>query len=78
MGKLMAILAFLLGFVATTSFYHLEISRADIDLNAVNQAQTFNDEGYGKDDTEYYNSQDDVTNDDEPITNQTADQINKE
>jgi hypothetical protein len=70
MRKISAVIIFGVGFLAAGFFFGTGSVRADSEAMTNNTTQVLNDEGYGNDDAEYYNSPDDVTNDEEPSGSQ--------
>jgi len=69
MKKISTLIVFLLGFGAASFCWGLVNLNAD-GGNPMNATQVVHDEGYGNEDAEYYNSPDDVTNDEEPSSPQ--------
>ena len=65
MRKISALMVFMVGLGAASFAWGLMSLNAD-GAKSAEATQVIHDEGYGNDDAEYYNSPDDVTNDEEP------------
>ena len=68
MKKKSVVIVLLAGFLTLISFRATMGARAE-DNVATLENQVINDEGYGNDDAEYYNSEDDRVNDEEVSEN---------
>lgn len=65
MKRISAMIILSVGFWATGSLRSLAMPGIDNETITTNENQVLNDEGYGNEDAEYYNSEDDVVNDEE-------------